>query len=334
MKFCSQCGQEIAETAKFCGSCGALNSRTLEAVSAPPPLPQKQAQSSVPASPAAAVPLVQPSSAQAAIPPPPPETGWLVSFRPDPQGQMVTVTDHFAESENGVAVEGDSMPGTTEREHGGSLAQDGFSPLFDIGENVALPPAGPQWGFRDKTTPLAEKLVGGFRKQAASSPVLEALDRVVRGALMDKNTYRSSAANASLMNESLLVAAAIIVVSTVGLRFGSFFGTGASFLIKTMVIRAFSWAGAVLAVQLVAKTYLKTDLPPAVWFRAMVYAQGALVLGFVPPLLTLLPIWVAVCTVAALQDVSGKGTKEGIILLVVAGVASAVVASLVGSFWR
>jgi hypothetical protein len=51
-----------------------------------------------------------------------------------------------------------------------------------------------------------------------------------------------------------------------------------------------------------------------------------MILSIVPALSSLASIWAAVCTLAALQDISGKDIKVSLVLLLVAGVAVTIVA--------
>ena len=150
---------------------------------------------------------------------------------------------------------------------------------------------------------------------------------------MDRDVYRTAASSASLTTEAVWVAVILIILSTVGLHFSSLLGYGSGFLIKAMVIRALGWVGAVFAVHFVAKAHYKVDLPPVAWFRAMVYAQSALLISIIPILGLLVTLWVAACTVAALQDISGRDTATGIVLLVIAGIATVAVASIIGTLW-
>ncbi|MDZ4403186.1 zinc ribbon domain-containing protein [Prosthecobacter sp.] len=326
--FCPKCGRQYADEAKFCPGCGASNRRA----AAPPPLP-------------GAMPAQEPVSkivrdepqharqAQATPPPlapqqeeelvlPPPASGMTISFRANPHGRMERMSDR---PQDGPA------PATTSTGTAGGV--NAAAMLAAASVDCALPPQTSMWAFRVQTSALADKIAGSFSAQAGGqmNPFIEGAGRLVRGALMHKDVYRAAASRGSLMTEAICTAALLIVISTIGLRIGSLFGYGSSFTIKLMVIRVLSWVGSVFAVHWVAKTQQKVDLPPAAWFRAMVYAQAGLVLTLVPALGILVTLWVAVCTVAALQDVSGKDTTAGIILLVVAGVASTVIASVIGS---
>lgn len=251
---------------------------------------------------------------------PPPDSGMTISFRANQQGRVERLADP---SRDGVRT----VPGSAE---GASVS----SALAGAAEDCVLPEASPAWTFRTQTSALADKITAGLSASGATNPMSEAITRFVRGALMHTDVYRTAASRGSLMTEALWLSILLIVISVIGLRFGNLFGYSSSFTFKLIIIRALAWAGSVFAVHWVAKTQQKVNLPPAAWFRAMAYAQAGLILTLVPALGVLSTAWVAVCTVAALQDVCGKDTTAGIILLVVAGVASAIVATVVGSVWN
>jgi hypothetical protein len=240
----------------------------------------------------------------------------IISFRANQDGRMERAPDRPS--------------GTTPVTDGGGPS---LTSMFKTGEDCALPAQASIWGFRLQTTALADKLVKSIasRDQGTPNHFIECLARIIRGALMDKDVYRTAASTASLTTEAVWVAVALIVISTVGLSVGNLFGYALSFLVKAMIIRAVGWAGAVFAVHYVAREWQKVALPPVAWFRAMVYAQSAMLLSIVPIFGIVVTIWVAACTVGALQDVSGKDTKVGIALLVVAGIASVIIASVIGS---
>ena len=247
-----------------------------------------------------------------------------INFRADQQGRMARVDD--------AAGSGPASSSSDVASGAGPTASAMFAAAA---EDCVLPPQTSMWAFRAQTGALADKIVAGYSSHAACTPnpLIEGAGRLVRGALMHKDVYRAAASRGSLMTEAVWAALILIVISTVGLRIGSLFGYTSSFTIKLIVIRALGWVGAVLAVHWVAKSQQKVDLPPAAWFRAMVYAQAGLVLTLVPAVGVLSTLWVAACTVAALQDVSGKDTTAGIILLVTAGVAVSIIASVVASLW-
>ncbi len=205
---------------------------------------------------------------------------------------------------------------------------------FDLSmEDCVLPPPGAVWGFREQTSAWADKIAGGLSSSGGSAPpqLMDGLRRMVRGALMHKDVYREAAATGSLTQHAVWVAVGLIVISNIGLRIGSLLGYDSMRIIKSMLIQAVGWAGAVYAVHWIARTQQQLNVPPLAWFRAMAFAQSALVLSIVPVIGPFSGLWVLACMLAALQDVSGKDFKAAILLMVTAGIASAIIASVLGS---
>lgn len=348
--FCPKCGRKYADEANFCPGCGAPNDRPVKL----PPVRQKeqqpvQSRNPEPApKPAREEVRHQPQAARAEPPPlvshqeeeeavlPPPASGITINFRANQHGRMERAPDRPHSTQAGAqAAAGADGTSPAHPESTAGAGPTAAAMFAAAAEDCVLPPQTSMWAFRAQTGALADKIVAGFSSHAAGTPnpLIEGAGRLVRGALMHKDVYRAAASRGSLMTEAVWAALALIVISTVGLRIGNLFGYSSSFTLKMIVIRAIAWVGAVFAVHWVAKSQQKVDLPPAAWFRAMVYAQAGLVLMLVPAVGVLSTLWVAACTVAALQDVSGKDTTAGIILLVTAGVATSIVASVVASLW-
>ena len=319
MNFCPNCGVKAPDTARFCRVCGAaLESQNTKPSASPPPLPTPQ-----PAS-AAAVPELE-------TPPPPPVKGVSVTWQRGKQGLTRRV-----DMPSTVAVEPGSAVASAPPSAGNSssAATVWTSILAGFGkEQVNLPPTPPIWGFRQHTSAFADKLVKGIvpQNQEKPNPFIDCLAHIIRGALMHKDVYRTAASNGSLTTEAICVAVALIIISTVGLNVGILLGNGSTFLVKAMIARAAGWIGAAIAIHYVAKQWQQVALPPVAWFRGLIYAQSAVILSIVPSLGGLASIWGAICTIAALQDVSGKDIKVGIALLLVAGVAVAIVTYCIGS---
>jgi hypothetical protein len=335
-KSCPKCGVEVPDRARFCRNCGAALSmppvatpetRPAPESVAPPPLPRpqsgKQTHQSIPFS--SGAPSSSRGSIQQEIRPPPVPVGQGIKFvwHRDAKGQLRSgeppPPTQAGSSQVGVGP-GAAAPGTA------VLAAFGKEP-------VNLPPASPVWGFRLQTTAFADKLVKGIvpQNQATPNPFIEWLARIIRGALLDKDVYRSAASNGSLTMEAVWVALALIAISTVGLSVGNLFGYGSSFLFKAMIGRAVGWVAAVVAIHYVAKQWQQVEVPPVAWFRGLIYAQSPTLLSIIPALAGLASIWAAICSVGALQDVSGKDIKVGITLLLVAGLAVTIAAMVIGS---
>jgi hypothetical protein len=325
-KSCPKCGAVPPDNAKFCRNCGATlpsdtietpgTGRVPESIQPPPPRPIASSSGG---------PSVSRETVQKKITSPPIVTDQGLKFvwHRDAKGQ-------FRSGEPApTAVSTSSQAAISS-----TVAAPGTTVFAGFGkEQVNLSPASPIWGFRLPMTAFADKLVKGLgpQNQGKPNPFIECLARIIRGALMHKDVYRTAASNGSLTTEAICVAAALIVISTVGLNVGTLLGYGSSFLVKAMIARAAGWIGAVIAIHFVAKQWQQLALPPVVWFRGLIYAQSAMALSIVPSLGGLASIWGAICTVAALQDVSGKDIKVSITLLLVAGLAVVIMAYGIGS---
>jgi hypothetical protein len=334
MKFCPNCGTQVVEAARFCRACGAtLESRKTEAP--PPPLPPLPTRQPPPPTPQPSANAIVP---ELETPPAPPAKGVSVTWQKGERGQLRRV-DQPPETAVATATSRGSPPtnlsaGTMES---ASSQTGNSSGAVELGktifagfgrERTDLPPTPPVWGFRLQTTEFADKLVKGIvpQKQDKPNPFIECLTRVIRGAFLHRDVYRSSASGGSLTVEAACVGAALVVISTVGLNFGILVGNGSSFIIKAMIARAAGWIGAVVAIHLVAKQWQQIAVPPVAWFRGLIYAQPAMLLWIVPGLGGLANIWAAICTLAALQDISGKDIKVSITLLGVAWLAVMIIA--------
>jgi hypothetical protein len=253
------------------------------------------------------------------IPPLPPEKGMIFTWQRVRGGRVQRI------EEPAPTAELTSSPAAISS----TVAAPGTPAFAGFGkEQVNLPPPPVVWGFRLQTTAFADKLVKGIGPQnrETPNPFVECLGRVIRGGLMHKDVYRTAASSGSLTTEAAAVALALIVISTVGLNVAGLFGYGASFFVKTMIARAAGWAGAAVVLHYVAKQWQQVAVPSVAWFRGLIYAQSAMILSIVPALSSLASIWAAVCTLAALQDISGKDIKVSLVLLLVAGVAVTIVA--------
>ena len=323
---CPKCGAELHNNAKFCGHCGT----TVPGPTISPPTTRQLPESieeppsrSIPSSSEGLAPKQESVAKKIRPPPVTAESGLKFVWHRDAKGQL-----RSGEPASAVA----SAPTPAVNLSGSATVG---TPIFaGFGkEQVSLPPAPSVWGFRQHTSAFADKLVKGIvpQNQEKPNPFIDCLARIIRGAFMHKDVYRSTASNGSLTTEAMFVAAALIVISTVGLNVGILLGTGSAFLVKAMIARAVGWIGAVIAIHYVAKQWQQIALPPVAWFRGLIYAQSAMILAIVPSLGGLASIWVAICTFAAFQDISGKDIKVSITLLLVAGLAVVIVAGLIGS---
>jgi hypothetical protein len=186
------------------------------------------------------------------------------------------------------------------------------------------------WKFRERTTAWADALTASLRNSVAAKdhPVFAAAVRLIQGALLHREIYRAAARWSELNTEALCVAVCIMVAGFAGLwmtGFGGWFsGVAMALLVRVVVARIVGWGCAVFAVQAAAKSLYQVELPTTAWFRALMYAQAPALLSFAPALGILCGLWIGLCTVAALHDLTGRDTTAAVTLTVIGSVASAV----------
>lgn len=227
------------------------------------------------------------------IAPPPPPRGFQSTWGRDAQGRVAPVV----EPPSGSAP----APG---------------APAVAAPSAGNLPAAPSPWKFREQTGAWAgvpDNVIG----------------RVVRGALMHRDVYRDAASRGELTTEAILLAGVVLVAGFASVLFLGWFT--ATLLARMAVVRIAGWVCAVWAIQLSAKSMTQVDLPFIFWFRALAYAQVPLLLSAVPFVGIAGVIWAAVCTAAAIHDLTGRDTGTAIIITVIGGVASYLAVAVVGA---
>lgn len=333
--FCLDCGQALKLGARFCTCCGAAvragAGAALTEADRSDPMVDVSAPSSVP------FPTAPNAIPPEEIPPPPDGPGLTFAWRKKNAGGLQPID----ELPPAATAKDPTADRSASRESGEvqaldlqrNVAVEVSTQTVAAFEDCVLPPAPSIWSFRTQTSALADKIVAGFASNSGGAvrPIVECAGRLVRAVLMHKDVYRDAASRGTLMGEALWLAVLFIVLSSTGLHVGTLPDSPSTFSIKVMLIRAAGWAGAVLAVRFVAKFQQNVDLPPSVWFRAMVFAQSVCLLSIVPLLNVFVTAWAITCTLAALMDVSGQEFKKAVVLLIVAGAASAIISSVLNS---
>lgn len=146
---------------------------------------------------------------------------------------------------------------------------------------------------------------------------------------MHKDAYREAAQAPSMNRSATWVAATIIAAAALGsIGVGGLFSLALfGALAKAAASLAAQWLGALLLVQAAASARNHVELPLDAWFRGLILAQAPLALSFLPASPGALTLWVIVCTLAAIRDLSGATSKDANILL-----ASAVAGALLGRY--
>jgi hypothetical protein len=334
MKFCSQCGQQLPDEARFSYICGAAivqrkpesqclqlqspkdqqtvtaskpESENRPVVSMPPEKPRSPIEQPPPRG---QLPMAAPIQSEPA--PPVPPQGLTFTWQRTPKGHVVPV----------VPV----RPGTEQTQRSTKT------------ENAALPAGSAmpdRWKFRERTTAWADTLTAGLKNSVSSKdhPVLNAVVRLVQGALLHLNVYRTTAQRPDVNTEAFCIAACIIVAGFAAL---SMTGLGAwvsgiatGLLVRVAVGQIVAWGCALFAIQAAARSLYQIQFPIIVWFRGLIYAQAPALLSFVPGFGTVCDLWTDLCTVAAVHDLTGRNTAAAITLTLIGAVASAIGAYIV-----
>ncbi len=347
MKFCSDCGEPLVMGARFCSTCGAALATAGQPGSLSPS-PEAAAAaifptSGTPPSPGSAVPgpahtlpteagveerqtpnpRDTPARPEAPEPQLPPSPGPGIAGVPDPKVSAGNPTPAESKSRESSAGAAPAIA---------PVVPDAFKKAAE--EPVNLPPAPVVWPFRESLSVFADSLAVKVVEALGQKdrPADKVITRIVQGMFCHRAIYREAAVRSDLTNEALAIAAGLLVASAIsllGLGFGAY-SPGLLFVLKLVIVRVAAWVAAILAIQVAAKTLHQIDLPPAGLFRALIFAQAIALFAWFPAIGLLIGLWALLCLLAALIDVTGHDLSKAIVLLVIGGVASAVVAIVVG----
>jgi len=91
-----------------------------------------------------------------------------------------------------------------------------------------------------------------------------------------------------------------------------------------VVVSIAGMAATIFILAVLSKSLLGVRLSAGQLMRALAYAQGAAVLGFIPILGTLIRLWTIPTSIAAVREISGAGTAKAVIFIVVGGAVTVV----------
>ncbi len=193
-----------------------------------------------------------------------------------------------------------------------------------------LPASAPLWDFQQKLIPVGESVAaplgsnpGGFMKILAWMIRATFLDpRIARQAALDKD------GNLVAIGAFLIaMAPAWLYLILLGnpTLFTSFYH---AMIISTVLVSILGMAATILILAVLSKSLLGVSLSAGQLMRALAYAQGAAVFGFIPVLGTLIRLWTIPTSVAAVREISGAETVKVVIFIVVGGAVTVAVLML------
>ena len=87
-------------------------------------------------------------------------------------------------------------------------------------------------------------------------------------------------------------------------------------IISTVIVSIAGLAATIFALAVLSRPLLGVGLGAGQLMRALAYAQGAAVLGFIPVLGTLIRLWTIPASVAAVREISGAGTAKAVVYMI------------------
>jgi hypothetical protein len=182
------------------------------------------------------------------------------------------------------------------------------------------------WDFQQKLIPTGESIAAslgsnpsGFMKMLAWMIRATFLDpRIARQAALD-NTGNMAAIGAFAL--SMVPAWLYLLLAGNPYLFNSIYH---AMIISTVVISIAGMVATILILALLSKSLLGVKLSAGQLMRALAYAQGAAVFGFIPILGVVIRLWTIPTSVAAVREISGADTVKAVIFIVVGGAVTVV----------
>lgn len=189
-----------------------------------------------------------------------------------------------------------------------------------------LPASPPLWNFQQKLVPTGESIAaslgsnpGGFMKILAWMIRATFLDpRIARQAVLDK-----AGNGAAIGAFALSMAPAWLYLLLAGnpYLYNSIYH---AMIISTVIVSIAGMVATIFILAMLSKGLLGVRLGAGQLMRALAYAQGAAVLGFIPILGILIRLWTIPTSIAAIREISGAGTAKAIVFIVIGGAVTIV----------
>jgi hypothetical protein len=188
------------------------------------------------------------------------------------------------------------------------------------------------WEFQQKLVPAGESIAASLGSEP--SGFMKMLAWMIRSTFLDPRIARQAALDksgnmAAIGAFALSMAPAWLYMLLAGnpYLYNVFYH---AMIISTVVVSIAGMVATIFVLALLSKSMLGVKLSAGQLMRALAYAQGAAVLGFIPILGAVIRLWTIPTSVAAVREISGADTVKAVIFIL-AGGAVTVVAMLVFS---
>jgi hypothetical protein len=183
----------------------------------------------------------------------------------------------------------------------------------------AIRPSVESFGFQDKSTDLANKVIQSLNKSGFSTEtgLGSMVGRMIRACLLDKTIYRETSINASLDKEAWGVIGLVIAFNIVGPYLLRFSFPGIISIISIGIVQLVSLLAWVFVVQIGSSLWLKRKMGFHQFFRPLAFAQSPGILQIIPVVGQFVNIWRLVTNMVAIRDVTGCQTFQAAVLSIV-----------------
>jgi hypothetical protein len=186
------------------------------------------------------------------------------------------------------------------------------------------------WDFQKKLIPMGESVAASLG--ADPTGIMRILAWMIRATFLDPRIARQAALD-SKGNWNAVTAIALTAVPAIlfsGLSTMSFGSGLIKALIVTTGLTVVSTAATVYILSALSVSMVGVKLDPGVLLRAMAYATGANMLGFLPGLGQVVRLWSIPATVVAVRELTAAETQKVAIFMIVGAVITVAAEMVLG----
>jgi hypothetical protein len=186
------------------------------------------------------------------------------------------------------------------------------------------------WDFQKKLIPTGESIAASLGDKPTG--IMQILAWMIRATFLDPRIARQAALD-SKGNWNAVAAIALTAVPAIlfsGLSTMSLGSGLIKVLIVTVALTVVSTAATVYILSALSASMVGVKLDPGVLLRAMAYATGANMLGFLPGLGQLVRLWSIPATVVAVRELTAAETQKVAIFMIVGAVITVAAGMVLG----
>ena len=173
------------------------------------------------------------------------------------------------------------------------------------------------WGFQQSLVPTGESIAASLGGNPTG--FMKILSWMIRATFLDPRIARQAALDEAGNVEALGALALTMVPSWLYLLLAgnpyAYNSIYHAMIITTVVVSIAGMAATIFVLAALSRSLLGVGLGAGQLLRALAYAQGAAVLGFIPILGMLIRLWTIPTSIAAVREISGAGTAKAVVFM-------------------